>query len=85
MNNLEDLSLKEYYEVLISELSNYLGYSKQETDLLMRFKFLKRNETIDNEDAMFSPEVSALNESEFIEYLDKVKEWAGEFGFKFDH
>ena len=50
----------------------------------MRFKFLKREETIDNEDVMFSPKVSELNESEFVEYLDKVKQWAGEFGFKFD-
>ena len=82
--NLDDLSLNEYYEILISELSNYLGYSKQETDLLMRFKFLNREETIDNEDVMFSPKVSELNESEFVEYLDKVKQWAGEFGFKFD-
>lgn len=81
--NLDDLSLNEYYEILISELSNYLGYSKQETDLLMRFKFLNREETIDN-DVMFSPKVSELNESEFVEYLDKVKQWAGEFGFKFD-
>ena len=82
--NLDDLSLSEYYEILISELSNYLGYSKQETDLLMRFKFLNRNETIDNEDVMFSPKVAELNESEFVEYLDKVKHWASEFGFKFD-
>ena len=82
--NLDDLSLNEYYEILISELSNYLGYSKKETDLLMRFKFLYRNETIDNEDVMFSPEVSELNESEFIAYLDKVKKWAGDFGFSFD-
>ena len=82
--NLDDLSLNEYYEILISELSNYLGYSKQETDLLMRFKFLNKEETIDNEDVMFSPKVSELNESEFVEYLDKVKQWASEFGFKFD-
>ena len=82
--NLDNLSLSEYYEILISELSNYLGYSKQETDLLMRFKFLNREETIDNEDVMFSPKVSELNESEFVEYLDKVKQWASEFGFKFD-
>ena len=82
--NLDELSLNEYYEILISELSNYLGYSKQETDLLMRFKFLNREETIDNEDVMFSPKVSELNESEFVEYLDKVKQWAGEFGFQFD-
>jgi len=82
--NLDNLSLSEYYEILISELSNYLGYSKQETDLLMRFKFLNKEETIDNEDVMFSPKVSELNESEFVEYLDKVKQWASEFGFKFD-
>ena len=81
--NLDNLSLSEYYEILISELSNYLGYSKQETDLLMRFKFLNRNESIDNEDVMFSPKVSELNESEFVAYLDKVKQWAGEFGFSF--
>lgn len=84
IKNLNDLSLNEYYEILISELSNYLGYSKQETDLLMRFKFLNREETIDNENAMFSPKVSELNESEFVAYLDKVKQWASEFGFKFD-
>ena len=81
--NLDNLSLSEYYEILISELSNYLGYSKQETDLLMRFKFLNRNESIDNEDVMFSPKISELNESEFVAYLDKVKQWAGEFGFSF--
>lgn len=82
--NLDNLSLDEYYSSLISELSNYLGYSKQETDHLMRLKFLNINEMIEDEDVIFSPKVSELSESEFVAYLDKVKKWASEFGFKFD-
>jgi len=82
--NLDSLSLNEYYDLLISELSNYFGYSKQETDLLMKFKFLTRTETIDNEDVVITAKISELNESEFVGYLNKVKQWASGYGFSFD-
>jgi len=82
--NLDNLSLNEYYDLLISELSNYFGYSKQETDLLMKFKFLTRTETIDNEDVVITAKISELNESEFVGYLNKVKQWASGYGFSFD-
>ena len=82
--NLDSLSLNEYYDLLISELSNYFGYSKQETDLLMKFKFLTKTETIDNEDVMITAKISELSESEFVSFLNKVKQWASDYGFSFD-
>ena len=82
--NSDSLSLNEYYDLLISELSNYFGYSKQETDLLMKFKFLTKTETIDNEDVMITLKISELNESEFVNYLNQVKQWASGYGFSFD-
>jgi hypothetical protein len=83
-SELENLSLQEYYQALLSELSNYFGYSKTETDSLMRYKFLFQNEMIENQDVIYNPELSGLSESEFVAYLDKIKQWAQSYGFSFE-
>ena len=82
--NLDGLSLNEYHEILISELSNYFGYSKKEMQYMAGLMFLVEDEWIDNEEVKKIRKVSELSESEFIKYLERLKTWAEEFNFKFD-
>jgi hypothetical protein len=39
---------------------------------------------IENQDVIYNPELSDLSESEFVAYLDKIKQWALSYGFSFE-
>jgi hypothetical protein len=74
-------SNKYYWGVVISVLSEELGYDEEDMHNLMREMFLKRRIIIKGKEYISVASTASLDTVAFGEYVDKIKRWsASELG-----
>ena len=77
------LEQNEYYWSLVTELADYFGLkSKNEMHEVLLYKLLSEEKQIKNLKVMTIGSTTKLNVKQFNEYLEKVKDFAREYGFK---
>jgi hypothetical protein len=77
------LDQNEYYWKLVTDLADYFGLkSKNEMHEVLLYKLLSEEKQIKNLKVMTIGSTTKLNVKEFNHYLDKVKDFAKEYGFK---
>ena len=77
------LDQNEYYWKLVTDLADYFGLkSKDEMHEVLLYKLLSEEKQIKNLKVMTIGSTTKLNVKEFNQYLDKVKDFAKEYGFK---
>ena len=74
---------KRYWK-LIAELGSFLGYDEGEMHELMKYKFLSYKQEMLGDEMVVVPSTSKLTIKEFVEYLNKVEDFAVSLGFKLD-
>ena len=74
---------KKYWK-LIGELGSFLGYDEGEMHELLKYKFLSYKQEMLGDEMVVVPSTSKLTIKEFIEYLNKVEDFAVSLGFKLD-
>jgi len=72
------------YWALIGELGSFLGYDEQEMHELMKYKFLSYKQEMLGDEMVVVPSTSKLTVKEFVEYLNKVENFAISLGFQVD-
>jgi len=72
------------YWALIGELGSFLGYEEQEMHELMKYKFLSYKQEMLGDEMVVVPSTSKLTVKEFVEYLNKVENFAISLGFQVD-
>ena len=81
--SIRSLDQNEYYWKLVTELADYFGLkSKDEMHEVLLYKLLSEEKQIKNLKVMTIGSTTKLNVKQFNEYLEKVKEFAKEYGFK---
>ena len=71
-----------YWWLAMTILGNELGYSKEETHELMKFKFLKRERVIEKtgEILEYIESTTTLNKSDFADMVTDMVRWAASMG-----
>lgn len=69
---------KYYWSGVVPILSIELGYSKDEIHDLLKYKFLKRNIIVGNEEEIIVKSTTELTKSEFMEFIASIQQWAAE-------
>lgn len=79
------LPSNEYYWQLITAMAEHFGLpDRDEMHDVMKYKFLSKTKNIKGKDIVTIKSTSKLTQSEFNEYLAKVKYFAFEHGFQLD-
>jgi hypothetical protein len=68
--------MRYYYGVVVKLVSEHIGHSLDETDTLLKWKFLKQE---DDRHMEFVPSKNALSTVEFEKYQERVRQWAAIF------
>ena len=76
-----------YWHWVGTYLAKEIGYSKDEMSLLLRSKFLKKQELLTQEGETISqgPSTTELNVEEFVDFLWEINMFAAEFGITLPH
>ena len=76
-----------YWHWVGTYLAKEIGYSKDEMSLLLRSKFLKKQELVTQEGETISqiPSTTELNVEEFVDFLWEIHMFAAEFGITLPH
>jgi hypothetical protein len=67
-----------YWGVVIRLVSDYTGFSKEETHELLKFKFLKHKVLVGDEWYDTTKSTTKLNNQEMIGYIEKIQQFAAE-------
>ena len=67
-----------YWGVVVKLISEYTGYTKEETHELLKQTFLKKKILIDDEWYDTTDSTTKLNNKEMLEFIDEVKIWASQ-------
>ena len=71
------------YWKLLTSIGDYLGYTAEEMDSLMKYQFLKEEVEIKGEKIVKIPSTTSLNTEEMAEYQKQIQWWASQYGFQF--
>ena len=82
--SVRSMDQNEYYWEMLTAMGDYFGYDKTDMHKLMAYKFLFKMKEIKNEEVAYIQSTTELNTKDFNEYLEKIKFWAGQYGFKFE-
>jgi len=71
-----------YWWLAMTILGNELGYSKEETHQLMKFKFLKRERVVEKtgEILEYIESTTTLSKSDFADMVSEMVRWAANMG-----
>tara|TARA_B100000768_G_C11195976_1_gene339498 strand:- start:255 stop:653 length:399 start_codon:yes stop_codon:yes gene_type:complete len=67
-----------YWGVVVKIISDYTGYTKEETHELLKQTFLKKKILIDDEWYDTTESTTKMNNKEMLEFIDEVKMWASQ-------
>lgn len=72
---------KYYWGVVVEEIANYIGESREETHELLKQAHLPERpiELLDGKHLTMPPTTKTLNVEEFAAYVERCKRWAAEF------
>lgn len=65
--------LRYYYGVILPYLCNYFGYTPEEMDLILKYKFLKR---VDKNGLERIPSKTELSTIETEAFYEEIRQWA---------
>lgn len=82
--SIRSLDQNELYWEMITQMSFYFGYEKQEMHSLMVYKFLTEFKEVINDTVPVIKSTTQLNTAEFNDYIEKIKQWACDYGFNFE-
>jgi hypothetical protein len=66
------------YWTWVNILSSNIGYTKEETHNLVKYKFLLREEVIEGESNFYLKSTTTLSKSEFSKLTDDILFWAND-------
>ena len=75
------LEQNERYWDLLTDLGNYLGYTKDEMHDMMRFKLLRTKVIVEGEALPIMKSTTKLNVAEMTQYMEQIEHWAATIGF----
>jgi len=76
----------EYYWKMIAEMANYFGLdSREEMHEVLTYKLLGKEKQVKNIKITTIASTSKMTKKEFKEYIEDVKAWAADYGFRFDY
>lgn len=78
------LDSNSFYWRLITEMAEHFGVDKEEMHEIMKYKFLLKKKSIKGKEIITIESTSKMKQSDFNDYLDKVKKFAIEHGFKLE-
>jgi hypothetical protein len=67
-----------YWGVVVKIISDYTGYTKEETHELLKQTFLKKKIFINNEWYDTTESTTKMNNKEMLEFIEQVKQWAAQ-------
>ena len=67
-----------YWGVVVKIISDYTGYTKEETHELLKQTFLKKKVLVNDEWYDTTESTTKLNNTQMLEFIEKVKQWAAE-------
>ena len=67
-----------YWGVVVKIISNYTGYTKEETHELLKQTFLKKKVLIEDTWYDTTDSTTKLNNKEMLEFIEEVKQWAAQ-------
>ena len=67
--------------VLYKSIGDHLGYTKDEIHILMGYKFLRRNRTINGENIETIQSTTKLSVKSMLEYQQNIEIWASQMGW----
>ncbi len=82
--SVRSLDQNELYWEMITQMADYFGYEKSEMHSLMVYKFLTEFKEVFNNKVPVIKSTTALTTSEFNDYLEKIKSWSFDYGFRFE-
>lgn len=82
--SVRSLDQNELYWEMITQMGDYFGYEKSEMHSLMVYKFLTEFKKVFNDQVPVIRSTTSLSTSEFNDYMEKIKSWAFDYGFRFE-
>jgi len=67
-----------YWGVVVKIISDYTGYTKEETHELLKQTFLKKKVLINDEWYDTTESTTKLDNKQMLEFIEQVKQWAAE-------
>jgi hypothetical protein len=67
-----------YWGVVVKIISDYTGYTKEETHELLKQTFLKKKIEVDNEWYDTTESTTKLSNKDMLDFIEKVKQWAAQ-------
>jgi len=67
-----------YWGVVVKIISDYTGYTKEETHELLKQTFLKKKVLIEDTWYDTTDSTTKLNNKEMLEFIEEVKQWAAQ-------
>jgi hypothetical protein len=67
-----------YWGVVVKIISDYTGYTKEETHELLKQTFLKKKILINDEWYDTTESTTKMNNKEMLEFIEDVKQWAAQ-------
>jgi len=67
-----------YWGVVVKIISDYTGYTKEETHELLKQTFLKKKVLINDEWYDTTESTTKLSNQEMLNFIEQVKQWAAE-------
>jgi hypothetical protein len=67
-----------YWGVVVKIISDYTGYTKEETHELLKQTFLKKKILINDEWYDTTKSTTKMNNKEMLEFIEYVKQWAAQ-------
>lgn len=67
-----------YWGVVVKIISDYTGYTKEETHELLKQTFLKKKVLIEDTWYDTTESTTKLNNKDMLEFIEQVKQWAAQ-------
>jgi len=67
-----------YWGVVVKIISDYTGYTKEETHELLKQTFLKKKILVNDEWYDTTESTTKMNNQEMLEFIENVKQWAAQ-------
>ena len=67
-----------YWGVVVKIISDYTGYTKEETHELLKQTFLKKKVLIEDTWYDTTESTTKMNNKEMLEFIEEVKQWAAQ-------
>lgn len=67
-----------YWGVVVKIISDYTGYTKEETHELLKQTFLKKKVLVNDEWYDTTESTTKLDNKRMLEFIEQVKQWAAE-------